>query len=301
MDNWPKGARIIGPDIGPRPSWAVACIVAEYETDQSDIQADYFATRTETQVHLAWSRHKRDVFSEMRKAAMLFKPTRHLGPGCDVWTARVVLVVPAPGYFADNGRMIHDGDRDHNPERGPQTFQTKAEAEAWIAAQPALLPCHYGEHVVTYRWRLECESIEHREKYSMGAGYYLKGSMGYSTGWTVSKVSYGQVIQRERPALQATTTTTGTTPEGDHAKGLHSDAPNAKCSPCRIVTPAFRLEDAKRLATGAPAAERGVCPACHAETKPGEQLYRDGSCWPQCLTATRPRLVVEPMYPDARS
>lgn len=29
--------------------------------------------------------------------------------------------------------------------------------------------------------------------------------------------------------------------------------------------------------------ERGVCPSCHAETRPGEQLYADGSCWPQCL------------------
>jgi hypothetical protein len=263
MDTWPKGARIIGPDIGPRPSWAVACIVAEYETDQCDIQTDYFATRTETQVPLAWSRHKRGIFSEMRKAAATFKPTRHLGPGCDVWTARVVLVVPAPGYFVSNSGMIHDGDRDHNPEREPRTFQTKAEAEAFITAQAPLLPCHYGENVVTYRWQLSCESIEHREKYSMGAGYYLKGSMGYSTGWTVSKVCYRlEDIERliERRAKPEASTT-----------------------------------------TGAPAAERGVCPACHAETKPGEQLYKDGSCWPQCLGATRPRLVTEPMYPDAVS
>ena len=28
---------------------------------------------------------------------------------------------------------------------------------------------------------------EHREKYSMGAGYYLKASSCYSTGWTISK------------------------------------------------------------------------------------------------------------------
>lgn len=40
-----------------------------------------------------------------------------------------------------------------------------------------------------------------------------------------------------------------------------------------------------------PATERGVCPLCHCETKPGGQLYEDGSCWPQCLgTRCRPRL-----------
>lgn len=259
MNDWPKGARIIGPDIGPRPAWAKACIVAEYETDESDIQTDYFATRTQTTVPLAWSRHTRDIFSEMRKAAATFKPTRHLGPGCDVWTARVVLCVPAPGYFVSNGGMIHDGDRDHNPERQAKTFQTEAEAKAYAASFPALLPCHYGEHVVTYRWEITCESIEHREKYSMGAGYYLKGSCGYSTGWTVSKVTYRlEDIERMREQ-------------------------KAQRKPC--------------ITTGPPATERGVCPLCHAETKPGEQLYTDGSCWPQCLP--RLRLVVEPMYPDA--
>ena len=187
---WPKGARIVGPAIGPRPGWAKALIVAEYESDQSDMQTDYFATRTETTVPLAWSAHTRDLFSEMRKAAATFKPTRHLGPGFDVWTARVVLVVPAPGYFVSNGIMIHDGDRDHCSERGPFTFQTKGEADAFIAAQPPMLPCHYGENVVTYRWAISCESIEHRDKYSMGAGYYLKASGGYTNGWTVSKTTY---------------------------------------------------------------------------------------------------------------
>jgi hypothetical protein len=265
MDNWPKGARIIGPDIGPRPPWAVACIVAEYETDQSDMMTDYFATRTETQVPLAWSRHKRDVFSEMRKAAATFKPTRHLGPGCDVWTVAIVFACD----IVANGTAYHKGGWSHwhgelCDRHARQTFTTRAEAEAFVASKPKPHDLGMGsDGVATFEWEIRRESIEHREKYSMGAGYYLKGSMGYSTGWTVSKVSYrlediGKLIER-RAKPEATTT------------------------------------------TGAPAAERGVCPACHAETKPGEQLYRDGSCWPQCLTATRPRLVVEPMYPDATS
>src|SRR3977135_2922058 len=47
-----------------RPSWAKALIVAELEQDQCDSMTDYFATRTERVVALAWSAHTRDLFSE---------------------------------------------------------------------------------------------------------------------------------------------------------------------------------------------------------------------------------------------
>lgn len=182
------GIKIIGPNLGPRPEWAKAVIVAEYEEDTSDMMTDYFNTRTVATVPLAWSKHTRDNFAEMRKAAGAFKPTRNLGPGLDVWTVRVVYDIPAPGYFAWAGRMYHDGDRDHNPEREPHTFTTKAEAEAFIAAQPALAGCRHGDTLASYRWEITSESIEHREKYSMGHGYYLKGSHRYSSGWIVRKV-----------------------------------------------------------------------------------------------------------------
>jgi hypothetical protein len=58
-----------------RPSWAKASIVAELHTDKSDIQSDYFASATTRVVVLAWSKHTRDLFSEMRKAAASFGPT----------------------------------------------------------------------------------------------------------------------------------------------------------------------------------------------------------------------------------
>ena len=186
----PEGVRIIGPDIGPRPAWAKAVIVAEYETDESDMMTDYFATTTRATVNLAWSRHAKDLFSEMRKAAATFKPTRHLGPGCDLWTARVVFNVPAPGYFVSNGSAYHDGDYDRASENEPRTFTTESEAKAYIESCEPLRQCWYGETLVSYRWSMGHESIEHREKYSMGAGYYLKGSHTYSTGWTVSKRVY---------------------------------------------------------------------------------------------------------------
>ena len=95
------------------PAWAAAAIVAELEENESDSMSDYFHARTVRRVVLCFSRHKRDLFSEMRKAAALFGETAHLAD--------------AP------------------------------------------------------------ESAEHREKYSMGGGYYLKQGGRYSTGWKVSK------------------------------------------------------------------------------------------------------------------
>lgn len=95
------------------PAEAKAVIVAEFEQDQSDSMTDYFATTTTKTVILAFSRHTRDLFPEMRKAARNYEATAHL-----------------------------------------------AEAGA---------------------------DAEHREKYSMGAGYYLKASHHYSDGWKVSK------------------------------------------------------------------------------------------------------------------
>lgn len=52
-----------------RPQWAQSVIVAELQQDESDSQADYFASRTVKTLVLAWSKHTRDLFPEMRKAA----------------------------------------------------------------------------------------------------------------------------------------------------------------------------------------------------------------------------------------
>ena len=100
-----------------RPEWAQAAIVAELVEDDSDIMTDYFNSRTIRTVVIGWSKHKRDLFPEMRKAAATFAETAHL-----------------------------------------------AEAPA---------------------------DAEHREKYSMGAGYYLKQGWRDSDGWKVSKSGLG--------------------------------------------------------------------------------------------------------------
>lgn len=96
------------------PAWAHSVIIAEYVRDNCDSMTDYYNTVAEKFVILAWSKHGRDNFAEMRKAAGSFAETQHL---------------------------------------------EKAGA-----------------------------AIEHREKYSGGAGYYLKAGSRYSSGWEVSKL-----------------------------------------------------------------------------------------------------------------
>jgi hypothetical protein len=193
------GARLIGPTIGARPAWAKALIVAEFEEDVSDIQTDYFATRTRKTVPLAWSRHTKDLFPELRKAAGLFKPTAHLGPGRGVFTVQVVLSQDIPFEKANRGGYFKGGPSHWHQELYPgdgyknaPKFSTRSEAEAFLARAQKPEPISFDGFLATFEWELSGseKAVEHREKYSMGSGYYLKGSCGYSTGWTVSKAVY---------------------------------------------------------------------------------------------------------------
>ncbi|HEA70071.1 hypothetical protein LCGC14_1484350 [marine sediment metagenome] len=106
-----KGRVIIA---AKKPAWAKAVIVGFKEIDDCDMMTDYFNTKSGPAHLLAWSKHTKDIFSEMRKAAANHPETEHL--------------VNAP------------------------------------------------------------KEAEHREKYSMGAGYYLKAARTYSTGWKVKKM-----------------------------------------------------------------------------------------------------------------
>jgi len=114
-----------------RPAWAKAVIVGIEEIDQSDIITDYFATKDGRTILLAWSTHTKDLFSEMRKAAVNAPETEHLA---------------TPPNIDSNGHK-----------------RTEDNKKWWTPAD------------------------EHREKYSMGAGYYLKAGHRYSTGWKVEK------------------------------------------------------------------------------------------------------------------
>jgi hypothetical protein len=101
------------------PEGTKAVLIATYSEDNCDSMTDYHGSKNHKSVIIGFSKHNRDLFPEMRKAAATFKPTQDLAD--------------AP------------------------------------------------------------EEAEHREKYSMGGGYYLKNGYRHSTGWKVSKtdLKYG--------------------------------------------------------------------------------------------------------------
>jgi hypothetical protein len=136
--------------------------------------------------------HTRDVFSEMRKAAARFPETAHLGPGCDIFTARVVLATDVQS----NGAAYWTGSPSHwhqDLDEGGRRFTTEAEAQSFLSTAPQPEPIYFGEQLARFEWRLTRQAIEHREKYSMGHGYYLKAACRYHSGWIVRKVSPGHI------------------------------------------------------------------------------------------------------------
>ena len=60
------------------PGWAQGYLTAERHINESDSMTDYFGYRVAETVFLGFSRHARNVFSEMRKFAATFPPTAHL-------------------------------------------------------------------------------------------------------------------------------------------------------------------------------------------------------------------------------
>lgn len=183
--------KLTGKDLkATMPSWAKAVILAELEHDKSDMMTDYFATSTSRRVFLAWSKHTRDLFPELRKAAALFDETAHLGPGKGRFTPMILvstdIVSNGGAYWKGTPSHWH---RDLFPDGDAPTFETRPEAEAFIAKAGPPHDISFDGKVATFEWTIKEASNEHREKYSMGAGYYLKASGRYSTGWTVSKLS----------------------------------------------------------------------------------------------------------------
>ena len=60
------------------PKWAKAVIVADLIEDQSDGMSDYYGSTSRETIILAFSKHTRDLFPEMRKAALNHEETKFL-------------------------------------------------------------------------------------------------------------------------------------------------------------------------------------------------------------------------------
>ena len=186
-----------------KPHWAVSAIVAELEKDKSDTMTDLFMTGTLRRVVLGFSRHNRDLFGEMRKHAAKMPETEHLSKGKAQYTARIVLLNDNPRH---NGGAMWEGQFSpwHREESdSAPTFYTEADIQAWIDAQPTIESIWDGETECRFGWKIHSTSMEHREKYSMGAGYYLKASGRYSTGWKVEKVGLGHLFPADLSIVEA--------------------------------------------------------------------------------------------------
>ncbi|MGH6780979.1 MAG: hypothetical protein ACREB5_02595, partial [Sphingomonadaceae bacterium] len=139
------------------PSWAKAVLVAELIENKSDIMSDYFDSTATRAVILAFSRHTRDIFPEMRQAAQNFADT--------------VFLADAP------------------------------------------------------------ESAEHREKWSMGADYYLKDGSRHECGWRISKVK----LRTDNPALSI--------PTGEWAVPTSTAAVAVEPLPGSVTGAGLRIEE----------------------------------------------------------
>ena len=185
-----KHAEAKAKGAGKVPAWATHVIIANHIENQSDLMTDYHGHSTKESIILAFSKHGKDNFAEMRKAAATFEPTKHLGTGCDEYTARVVMSVDIPYEKAHNGGYFKGGYSHWHHELDGldgKKFSTKAEAEAFVASQPAPESLGFEDFLATFEWEISFRSVEHREKYSMGHGYYLKKGWRDSSGWEVNK------------------------------------------------------------------------------------------------------------------
>lgn len=169
-------------DAKMRAAGCERIIVAEFHVDESDLQSDYWGGRTGRMVVIGFGRGKRENFRQFRKAAGQFPPTAHMGVGKDIYTCRVVFTndVVSNGCAYWNGSYSHW----HQDEGDGATFETLAEAEAFIASKDTPHELGMGEGKrATFAWNIEHGSYEHRENYSMGGGNYL-GTSRYG-GWKV--------------------------------------------------------------------------------------------------------------------
>ena len=67
------------------PAWAKCLIVAELENDETDLQSDFHGSSTVRSIALCYSKHSRNLFPEMRKAAKLLPRLSKTTP-IDEWT-----------------------------------------------------------------------------------------------------------------------------------------------------------------------------------------------------------------------
>lgn len=204
----------------PIPEDAKAYIIAEFKEDQSDSQTDYYGSTTVKTVLLGFSKHTRNLFSEMRKMADLYGPTQHLGTNkgefkiYDNWTeenssypqSAVFRAEDSPAYFETEAEARAFAEKYAQIDRDDKAQLRDGEIKGFC-------PNFRGEYSIDG----SIKTIENRQNYSMGGGYFL--GHGRYSGWKIRKVdlsfSYSrttaeELIQAGNHNLGAATSTTKT-------------------------------------------------------------------------------------------
>lgn len=223
------------------PPWAKAAIIAERHENSCDSQSDYFASSVKETLVLAWSKHERKIFSEMRKAAALAPETAHLGPGKRRWNVKMRIREDCQHRgFIIGGQRYNPGYGIRWDDLPEDPFLTEQEARDWISRAPtaptscgilsdSTVSAGTGRLIIPLEYHVEEDPIEHRENYSMGHGYYL--AYGRYEGWQISKTSVHALLTshaavscgRDESSYRVPLVNGTTGRSGRHGKGRRYD------------------------------------------------------------------------------
>lgn len=102
-----EGARAAKIEEGKKlvniPESAKSVIIGELEKNESDLMTDYHGSSTEKVIYLAFSNHERNLFPEMRKAALNCEETKFLNDAPKDWEQKQSWSMGA-GYFLGKSR-----------------------------------------------------------------------------------------------------------------------------------------------------------------------------------------------------
>lgn len=161
------------------PTGVKAIIVAELREDVSDSMTDYFHSRVVKTVYLAYSKHTRNLFSEMKKAAKRYEETAFL-------SVPKIFLVYGSTEFNPHVRLSKSQWEDYS-ERGlcgaiaqfysdrHPMFTSSEEREKFLETIKLPISASMAE-----------KSYERRETGAMCPGYYLGHEFSRS-GWQIRK------------------------------------------------------------------------------------------------------------------
>lgn len=206
-------------EIAPKiPAWAAAVIIAEYREDRCDSMTDYFNSETTRTVILGFSKHTRNLFPELRKAALNFPDTADLfdapasaehrenysmGGGMYLahgWRHRTGWKIKKRALGDDRARSIPSGDWFVTaPAANPSPTQTAGTvsgpmAGGWTISQHVHTKKGFDMWICSLETRVERATFDHLRDRARDLGGW------YSRPW--GKTPGGFAFKSEAQALE---------------------------------------------------------------------------------------------------